>query len=185
VERRVLHVDWLVSEDGPLLKTPGRVALSSCPGRTDVGGDVESDVQHLQLLDISVVVSLVTDVEMDYYGAVGLRRELRAANVHSVQFPIEDTQPPKDLLATQALCRNILGWLEEGKNVLIHCIGGWGRSGTIAAALLTHQGYEADAAIELVREARSPRCVESRAQERFVREYARRHQQDASPPRTS
>lgn len=168
----MLHVDWLVGEDGPLLRTPGRVALSSCPGRTDVGGDVQSDVQHLLLLEIGVVVSLVTDVEMDYYGAIGLRRELHAAKLRSVQFPIEDTLPPRDLAATQALCRDILGWLEESKNVLIHCIGGWGRSGTIAAALLTHQGYKPEQAIELVREARSPRCVESRAQERFVHEYA-------------
>jgi protein-tyrosine phosphatase len=130
------------------------------------------------------VVSLVTDAEMEYYGAVGLRRALQAANLRSLQFPIEDTQPPKDMAATQALCLNILRWLGEGENVLIHCIGGWGRSGTIAAALLTHQGYDAETAIDLVRQARSARCVESRAQERFVREYARKLGQAARAPRS-
>ena len=42
----------------------------------------------------------------------------------------------------------------------------------LAASLLTHQGYDAGMAIKLVRQARSPRCVESRAQERFVHSYS-------------
>jgi protein-tyrosine phosphatase len=166
-------VDWLVTESGPLIEAAGQVGLSSCPGRTDLGGDVPGDVQHLLSLGIGVVVSLVSDSEMEYYGVVGLRPALRAAGIHSVQFPLQDTQPPRDLHATQALCRSLLGWLGEGTHVLIHCIGGWGRSGTIAASLLTHQGYAPETAISLVRQARDLRCVESRAQERFVHEYAK------------
>lgn len=169
---RVLQVDWLANDEGPLFNTPGRVALSSCPGRTDVGGDVKSDVEHLVSLGISVVVSLVSDAEMEHYRVFGLRRAFHAAKLHSVQFPLEDTQPPRSIAKTQWLCRNLLGWLGEGAHVLIHCIGGWGRSGTVAASLLTHEGFSAEAAIALVREHRSPRCVESSAQEDFLHRYA-------------
>lgn len=172
-ELNVLRVDWLVGDDGPLIAAPGRVALSSCPGRTDVGGDVKSDINHLLSLRIGLVVSLVSDIEMEYYGVSGLRQALRSAKLAQVEFPIDDMQPPRDIAATQSLCHWLLGHLQQGTNILIHCIGGWGRSGTIAASLLTHQGYSADAAIALVRKARSPRCVEARAQERFVHEYAR------------
>jgi protein-tyrosine phosphatase len=168
----LLHLDWLVALGGPLFDTPGQVALSSCPGRPDLGGTVRGDIERLVTQGIGVVVSLVDDREMEFYGAYGLRAALREAGVRSIHFPLIDTQPPDDLFATRTLCREILGWLGEGQHTLVHCIGGWGRSGTIAASLLTHQGYAAPQAIALVRQARNPRCVESRAQERFVYAYA-------------
>jgi protein-tyrosine phosphatase len=119
-----------------------------------------------------VVVSLVDDREMEFYGAYGLRAAVREAGLRSLHLPLVDTQPPEDLFSARNLCAQILGWLGEGEHTLIHCIGGWGRSGTVAASLLTHQGYEPAAAIALVRQARNPRCVESRAQEAFVHDYA-------------
>src|SRR5262245_13684107 len=78
-EHRVVRVDWLAGLD----RSPGRVGLSSCPGRIDVGGNVAADVQHLLSLEISTVVSLVTDAEMEYYGVVGLRPALRAAKIEN------------------------------------------------------------------------------------------------------
>lgn len=168
-----VRIDWMVSDAGPLIATSGRLALSSCPGRPDLGSSVERDVQHLVTAGIGAVVTLVTDAEMERYGVVGLRRTLRNAKLVNLQFPVEDTLPPTDLAATQALCRRMLGLLDEGTHVLVHCIGGWGRSGTIAASLLTERGFEPAAAIAAIRKARSPRCVESHAQERFVHDYAR------------
>lgn len=168
-----LRIDWMVSDGAPLIASAGRLALSSCPGRRDFGSSVEQDVQHLVTSGVGAVVSLVNDTEMERYGVVGLRRHVRGAKLAYLQFPIEDMLPPADLAATQALCRRILCWLDEGTHVLVHCIGGWGRSGTIAASLLTERGYMPAVAIAAVRRARSPRCIDSYAQERFVHEYAR------------
>lgn len=168
-----VRIDWMVSDSGPLIASRGKLALSSCPGRPDLGSSVDRDVQHLVSTGIGAVISLVTDAEMERYGVVGLRRTLRGAKLVNLQFPIEDTLPPTDLAATQALCRRMLELLDSGTHVLVHCIGGWGRSGTIAAALLTERGFDPVAAIAAVRKARSPRCVESHAQERFVHDYAR------------
>jgi protein-tyrosine phosphatase len=168
-----VRIDWMVNDSGPLISTAGRLALSSCPGRPDLGGSVERDVQHLVTAGIGAVVTLVSDSEMERYGVVGLRRSLRGAKLINLHFPFEDALPPTDLSATQSLCRRMLELLEGGTHVLVHCIGGWGRSGTIAASLLTERGYEPEPAIAAVRRARSPRCVESYAQERFVHDYAR------------
>lgn len=177
------RVDWLLHpaaaagpvapvEREPLVQTPGRIALSACPGRPDLGGDVRSDLERMQALGIKAVVTLVGDREMEFYGVFNLRQATRATGLRSLFLPCVDTQPPDDLPATYALCTEILRLLGEGHDVLIHCIGGWGRSGTVAACVLTHEGFEPQRAIELVRTARSPRCVESRAQERFVHSYA-------------
>lgn len=175
------RVDWLLHpaagtavpvEREPLLQTPGRIALSACPGRPDLGGDVRSDLERMQAMGIRAVVTLVADREMEFYGVFNLRQAARATGLRSLFLPCVDTQPPEDLPATYALCTEILRLLGEGQDVLIHCIGGWGRSGTLAACVLTHEGFEPQRAIELVRTARSPRCVESRAQERFVHSYS-------------
>ncbi len=173
-----LRIDWLVSPSGagghllPLIDAPGRVALSSCPGRSEVSGDVEEDIATLLAVGIGTVVSLVSDAEMAMYGVLGLRSALRMAGLRSVHFVIEDKQAPVDLQATRTLCASLLRWLGEGEHILLHCIGGWGRSGTIAACLLAHQGYDADSAVDLVRQARSPYCVETSRQFGFVRMYA-------------
>lgn len=173
-----LRIDWLVAPAAeaqpplPLIDAPGRIALSSCPGRVEVSGDVEEDISTILALNIGTVVSLVSDPEMAMYGVLGLRSALRMAGLRSVQFVIEDKQAPSDLHATRTLCASILRWLGEGENTLLHCIGGWGRSGTIAACLLTHQGYDAETAVGLVRQARSPYCVETHRQFSFVQTYA-------------
>ena len=173
----LLRVDWLVAGQRSLVDSAGRIGLSACPGRPDLGGTVEADIRKLASLGISVVVTLVDQAELEFYGVFGLRNALREAGLLSLQFPIHDAEPPTDLLATRALCTEILRWAGEGKHLLIHCIGGWGRSGTIAAALLIHEGYPPQQAIGLVRKSRSPRCIESASQERFVVQYAHANQE--------
>ncbi len=165
-----LRLDWLVGPAGPLLDTPGRVALASCPGRRDLGSTLRDDLECLAAQGIRVVVSLVDDREMEYEG---LRAAHRGARSRAAQHPLSHGRCPALACSTaRSLCTQLLGWLGEGEHTLIHCIGGWGRSGTVAASLLTHQSYDAASAIKLVRQARSPRCVESRAQESFVHSYA-------------
>jgi protein-tyrosine phosphatase len=50
----------------------------------------------------------------------------------------------------------------------VTCMGGLGRSRTVAACFLVAAGMSADAAIAAVRTARGPRVLETIAQEDFV-----------------
>jgi len=71
--------------------------------------------------------------------------------------------------------RDLVAWIRErlrgGDNVVVHCRGGLGRTGTIAACVLVARGVEPDEAMRLVRASR-PGAIESEAQERFVRTFA-------------
>ena len=60
----------------------------------------------------------------------------------------------------------------EGKNIVIHCMGGKGRSGTIAAILLIEFGEDNKKAIEIVREKRKG-AIETEEQEKFILNYNR------------
>jgi ADP-ribosyl-[dinitrogen reductase] hydrolase len=57
--------------------------------------------------------------------------------------------------------------LRTGSSVLVHCRGGLGRAGTIAARLLVELGTEPATAIANVRAVR-PGAIETSDQERFV-----------------
>lgn len=61
--------------------------------------------------------------------------------------------------------------LADGANVLIHCVGGLGRSGLVSACYLKSKGLSAVEAIAEVRRARSPRAIETAGQEMFVQEF--------------
>ena len=58
-------------------------------------------------------------------------------------------------------------------DVAVACMGGVGRTGTVAACALVAAGWEPAAAIARVREVRHPLAVETEAQERFVQTYWR------------
>ena len=82
--------------------------------------------------DFDAVVVLVEDYELPYSLDEWEKREIEV--LHS---PIEDFTAPS---LSQLL--EILQWIEarvgEGKKVLIHCMGGLGRSGTVAVAWLIY-----------------------------------------------
>lgn len=58
--------------------------------------------------------------------------------------------------------------INAGKKIMVHCVGGLGRSGMAAASFLKFKGLSSDKAIEVVRKTRGPRAVESKIQEEFV-----------------
>ncbi|MEO5373451.1 MAG: isochorismatase family protein [Alphaproteobacteria bacterium] len=161
-----LRVDWIA--DG--LVAPGRLGLSILPGRRDLGRSLEADLASLIRTGITDVVMLVTADELQDYGVPGLRAAYQAAGLglHWLPIPDQGVGEPDDV-------RTLVTWIEarlhENAHVLVHCLGGVGRSGMVAACLLRTRGLSGDAAITEVRRARSPRAVETAVQEAFVQAF--------------
>jgi atypical dual specificity phosphatase len=70
--------------------------------------------------------------------------------------------------------------LDQGKAVLVHCQGGYGRTGTMLACYLVSQGWEAEKAIAEVR-SRRPGSIAPQVQQNCVFEYAERLQRGGRP----
>ena len=168
-----LYVDWLAkSPEAPLYK--GELGLTICPGRNDRGRTVESDLDALEAMGVTCIVGLLPEAEMEWAGVTSLPTEARARGIEYIQEPILDQRVPT-LEVMEALVDKIQDRLscEDGK-VVVHCMGGLGRSGTVAAcALVAYPDYKesAPAAIQAVRDARSPRAVETVLQQDFVAEF--------------
>ncbi len=159
-----LRVDWI---EAPL-SAPGRLGLSILPGRRDMGRVLDDDLASLKRAGVTDVVVLVTDDELKDYGVPGLRNALEAAGFGVIRTPIPDQG-----VGDPGEVGDLVAWIDwrlhEQARVLIHCLGGVGRSGMVAACVLRQRGLSADEAIAEVRRARSPRAVETSAQDAFVR----------------
>lgn len=165
-QERRLRVDWI-----PLEGIAGRLGLTLLPGRADRGRDLGEDLDRLVEYGTNFVVDLVTDEELFQFGVSELPVALGKRGIDSFRLPILD-QRACDVKAALDLSESILGRLREGGTVVVHCVGGIGRSGMIAACVCVIAGMSPDQAIAHVRLHRSPRALETRVQIELVREFA-------------
>src|SRR5262249_57613282 len=98
-----------------------------------------------------------------------LPQEVEARGMRWLHLPIPDGSVPSE--AFEGLWREQAGRfhasLKRGGRVLVHCRGGLGRSGMVAARLLVESGMTPEKAIVAVRQIR-PRANETPGQEAYV-----------------
>jgi protein-tyrosine phosphatase len=157
----------------------GRLGLTLAPGKQQrvaaTGAwarDLDADL--LRLRDehgTSTLVTLLTDEELVWARIERLSQACRAHGIEQLRLPIRDGGVPEDPAALAWLVAQILSRLRAGKTVVVHCMGGLGRSGLVAACTLVAAGHRPARAIADVRKAR-PGAIETTAQEgevgRFV-----------------
>ena len=161
----------------------GRIGITLCPGKTDPdeisGGrarDLDTDLDAIRRWGATAVVSLITDEEIDHLSVRDLPKGVRDRHMEWWHAPIPDGRPPgpefEDAWAVTG--EAIRDRLRLGFDVLIHCRGGLGRAGTIAARLLVELGARPNDAIRRVRDARSRYAIGHISQEVHVAQCALR-----------
>lgn len=92
--------------------------------------------------------------------------------IEELRLPVPDFTAPAPEQLEQGVAA-IEQALAQGKRVAVHCGAGLGRTGTLLAAYLVHQGQAPEQAIARMRMAR-PGSVETPEQVAAVKAYARR-----------
>lgn len=140
------------------------VALSPLPGKVDLDADMKKITDN----EITHVVTLVSQEELDKYNVPTLLTRFDEEGIEVLHSPIQDYGLPG-----HEQMKTILTWLHKRvkskQNVLVHCVGGLGRSGTVMAVYAkAYLGKSGEEAIQYVRSIRGQDAVETEQQQEFV-----------------
>jgi protein-tyrosine phosphatase len=175
-----LRVDWLDATrfaDG----RHGRLGMTILPGKHGASDrypglvyrrDLERDLDELRAAGIRHLVLLVTDQELVRWGDPDIVARAAAAGVEIDRRPMPDGAAPRSFEEMASILAAIRRARGTG-DVAVACMGGVGRTGTVAACALVEGGVDPDEAVAEVRRVRHPTAVETAAQLAFVRGYWR------------
>lgn len=154
----------------------GRIGITFCPGKHDSlaatgrwARDLDIDLAAIQKWGAKLVLTLIEPSELIELNVSQLGKKVEALDMVWKHLPIADYSVPDASFEAQWLTcgAEIRQRLKDGQDILVHCKGGLGRAGMIAARLLAELGMEPEQAIRLVRKNR-PGAIETKQQEALV-----------------
>jgi protein-tyrosine phosphatase/nicotinamidase-related amidase len=162
-----LRIDF-ISDEKNRIAANGKIGLTILPGRLDRKRKLSEDLSVIRENGIKNVVCLLTENEFSDYGVPALKSEYRKNGFDVYYYKILD-----QAAGTASEMMSAIDWVkaktDAGENVLVHCVGGLGRSGMLAACFhKKYSGLPAQEAIDLVRKCRGQRAIETEVQEDFV-----------------
>ncbi|MGO8739737.1 cyclin-dependent kinase inhibitor 3 family protein [Rhodoblastus sp.] len=162
----------------------GEIGMTICPGKCDPypisGGGawdrrLDADLDTIREQEATTLVTLLENHEFRLLRVEDLEAETRKRGMEWVHLPIRDGDAPGKTFerlwieAGEALHRE----LSRGALIVLHCRGGLGRTGTVAARLLMERGVTVEEAIQQVRKARLG-AIETADQENYLRNLSSR-----------
>ena len=144
----------------------GELALCPMPGR---GGAYGADLREVLAWGPALVLTMATAGELAAKGGGDLPADLAAHGIGWRHLPVADFGLPEAAVAAAwpAVAAEARAVLVGGGRVLVHCLGGCGRSGMAVLRLLVEAGEEPRAALARLRAVR-PCAVETGAQFRWA-----------------
>jgi ADP-ribosyl-[dinitrogen reductase] hydrolase len=164
--------------------TCGRIGMTFCPGKKQTDAltgvwdrNLDDDMRAIKAFGAAALVTLMPDGELQSLrvSSEEIRDKASELGIEWYQLPIPDQGIPDQSFETSwmAVEPQLLALLRAGRNIVIHCKGGLGRTGTIAASLLMEFGADPKTAVQAVRNAR-PGAIENTRQEQYVLAKLRR-----------
>lgn len=150
----------------------GRIGITFCPGKVQKHAatgqwarDLDIDLDAIAAWNASAVVTLVEAHELHALGVPELGKRTITRHMAWYHLPIPDFGLPDDDFeeAWTSVGEALRARLREGFDIVVHCKGGLGRAGTIAARLMIELGCKPEAAVAAVRKVR-PGAIETGAQ---------------------
>lgn len=173
-----IRVDFIATEK---LSHLGRLGLTFAPGKKHYGmtghwnRDLDVDLTRLRNeYKTDLLVSLIEEHEFAALQIPDLRE--RAVATHGINilwYPIREVSVPVSIEDFAVAVKTITEALSAGQIVVIHCMGGLGRTGLVAAAcLVAATKLTPREAIAIVRHARAG-TIQTKEQERFIETFHR------------
>jgi ADP-ribosyl-[dinitrogen reductase] hydrolase len=154
----------------------GIIGMTLCPGKkinSALSGtwkrDLDMDLLAIQAWGAKALVNLMEEHEYDLLKIPDYPKKVCCYPMEYFHLPIVDVHPPDRRFITlwESAGPKLRQILMDGGRILIHCRGGIGRTGMVAAQLLIEMGMPPKEAIHAVRKARAG-TIETIDQEKYV-----------------
>ncbi len=139
--------------------------------RPRAGEWLRDEMRGLKQAGLDIVLSLLTAPEIR---ELDLDREAEhcvAAGLQFLSFPIPDRGVPASASELRRLVGALADQLRSGLKLGIHCRAGIGRSGLVAACVLSELGTRTDALFPMLSKARRVSVPDTPEQEAWVRAF--------------
>lgn len=148
----------------------GRLIFTPCPGSKDTS--VAEALDTLRAAGAEAVITLMPSGELEQHQAAGLPALCAERNLQWFHLPVADEQVPQaDFAAAWEQARERMqALLGQGGTLAIHCKGGSGRTGLIAARLLVDRGLPRDQAVAMIQSLR-PKAIQHPAHVAWLAQY--------------
>ncbi len=164
----------------------GLIGMTLCPGKWQLNAlsgkwkrGLDTDLEVIKKFNTVALVTLMQAEELEAFhvGVEALRNKTADLEIEWYHLPIIDKSTPdatfeKEWIASGKTLRK---HLRRGRSIVLHCLGGLGRTGLLTARLLIEFGEKPDNAIQKVREAR-PGTIETESQDEYVRRCIQIHE---------
>ncbi|CAM2828221.1 cyclin-dependent kinase inhibitor 3 family protein [Vibrio ordalii] len=132
------HPTWELS----VAENSAGLVLTPCPGTKDL--PLVESIEQLKSQGVTVVVTALSHEEMQEKGVGDLPKVVEQAGLQWFHAPIEDDCAPGHQFQThwQSISPSLHQALVNGDKIAMHCMGGSGRTGLLAAHLLLEKGWE-------------------------------------------
>lgn len=161
-----------------LANTSARIGVTFCPGKRQRNAmtgiwerDLDVDLAAIREWGAMHLLTLLEPHEFSELGVDALAERATAAGLTWHHAPLVDTDVPDEVFEAnwKSLGAGLHSALDRGESLVVHCKGGIGRAGLIAARMLIERGEAVDAA-ESIRRVRSvrPDAIENARQEAFL-----------------
>ncbi|MFT7006978.1 MAG: protein-tyrosine phosphatase [Colwellia sp.] len=159
------------------IENGARIVLTPCPGTQ--GLELEASIKNLKQAGAMVLLTLMFDEEITRNHIELLPDLCKKYDITWIQLPIVDDDVPNKSFEDKwkqyhAL---ILATIINGGCVTIHCKGGKGRTGLVAAMILTCYGWSIEKVIGCIQKVR-PEALRVKEQLAYIRSFSDQKERD-------
>ena len=133
-----IHPTWELK----ILEGQAALILTPCPGTKETG--LSASLKQLKAQGGQAVVTALEFDEMAKAGVSELPEQIKDLGMAWFHLPIEDDCAPGEEFASewQRVSPELHKIIDQGGKLVLHCMGGSGRTGMLAAHLLLELGWD-------------------------------------------
>jgi protein-tyrosine phosphatase len=132
---------------------------------------LEDELLRIKQSGVQTLVSMLEDEEADSLGLIDEPKLAERIGLTFLSYPIPDRQTPAEITAFRKFATELASRCRAGEHIGIHCRGSIGRASMATACTLIHLGWEPDAALSAIAEARGCPVPDTEEQRDWILRY--------------